>query len=70
MTCNVGNTDRLLRLIAGGVIGGTGVYFHSWWGVIGVIPLATALFRFCPAYTLIGLNTGKKSVKTANATRA
>ena len=24
---------------------------------VGVIPLATGLFRFCPAYTLLGIRT-------------
>ena len=27
------------------------------WGWLGVLPLATGLFRFCPAYTLLGMNT-------------
>jgi len=32
------------------------------WGWIGVVPLATGLFRFCPAYPLLGINTcGKNS---------
>ncbi|MCC2109582.1 MAG: DUF2892 domain-containing protein, partial [Hyphomicrobiales bacterium] len=29
----------------------------TMWGWIGVIPLFTGLFRFCPAYTLLGMNT-------------
>jgi hypothetical protein len=27
------------------------------WGYIGVVPLLTGLFGFCPAYTLLGINT-------------
>lgn len=58
MTANVGGIDRVLRIVAGlalialaalGVIGA--------WGYLGAIPLATGLFRFCGAYTLLGLNT-------------
>jgi len=30
------------------------------WGWIGVVPLATGIFRFCPAYTLLGASTCKK----------
>lgn len=29
------------------------------WGLIGVVPLATGVFRFCPAYPLLGINTCK-----------
>ena len=39
----------LIGLAATGTVG--------WWGWLGVIPLATSVFRFCPAYTLIGANT-------------
>ena len=39
----------LLALAATGTVG--------WWGWLGAIPLATGLFRFCPAYTLLGMNT-------------
>jgi len=27
------------------------------WAWIGVVPLATSLFKFCPLYTLIGFNS-------------
>ena len=36
---------------------GAGYYFKSWWGLVGLVPLSTAIFRFCPAYLPIGLNT-------------
>jgi len=61
MQCNVGRTDRVLRITAwsllillslSGVIGA--------WGWIGIAPLATGIFRFCPAYPLLGMNTAKK----------
>ncbi|HMM70896.1 MAG TPA: DUF2892 domain-containing protein [Rhodocyclaceae bacterium] len=58
MQINVGNTDRIIRgvvglaLIVATLTGAIGV-----WGWIGIVPLATAIFRFCPAYTLFGMNT-------------
>lgn len=55
MKCNVGKTDRMLRIVAGLAIMGAGVYFQSWLGAIGVVPLLTGLFRFCPAYLPFGL---------------
>jgi len=50
MKSNVGSIDRVVRLIAGFAILGAGYYFKSWWGLIGIVPLLTATFRFCPAY--------------------
>ncbi|MGP5177749.1 YgaP family membrane protein [Psychrobacter aquimaris] len=57
MEINIGSTERLLRIIAGVVIIGLGLYFQSWWGVIGLVPLLTGLFRFCPLYKMLGMNT-------------
>jgi hypothetical protein len=47
-----------LRLVAGlallalGAMGPLG-----WWGAIGLVPIATALIGWCPAYRLLGINT-------------
>ena len=58
MKFNVGTVNRVLRIVVGLVLIGlaaTGTV--GLWGWIGVVPLATGLFRFCPAYTLLGINT-------------
>ena len=58
MKFNVGSIDRVLRIVVGLVLVGlaaTGTV--GVWGWIGVVPLATGLFGFCPAYTLLGINT-------------
>lgn len=60
MKINVGSTDRILRLVAGIGIAIGGIIFESYWGLIGVALLATAVFRFCPLYPLLGINTDKK----------
>ena len=57
MKPNVGNIDRILRFIVGFALLGAGYYFKSWWGLVGIVPLLTATFRFCPAYLPIGLST-------------
>ncbi|HBS25682.1 MAG TPA: DUF2892 domain-containing protein [Gammaproteobacteria bacterium] len=57
MVHNVGNTDRIIRFIAGLVIMVIGLMNHSWWGLLGLIPIATGLFRSCPAYSMLGKNT-------------
>ena len=58
MKLNVGGIDRILRLVVGIVLIGlaaTGTV--GWWGWLGVVPLATGLFRFCPMYRLLGMST-------------
>ena len=65
MTKNVGTVDRIIRAILGLVIIGVGIVFQSWWGLIGLIPLATAGIGWCPPYALLGLSTCKvKEQKT------
>lgn len=58
MKVNVGGIDRILRIVVGiALIGLTLAGTIGAWGWIGVLPLATGLFRVCPAYSLIGVNT-------------
>ncbi|WP_201527344.1 DUF2892 domain-containing protein [Psychrobacter frigidicola] len=59
MKINIGSTERMLRFITGVIIIGVGAYYQSWWGVIGLVPLLTGLFRFCPLYAMLGMNTCK-----------
>lgn len=62
MKCNVGSIDRILRLVAGIGIAIVGVITESYWGLIGVVLMATAIFRLCPIYLLLGINTSKKEL--------
>ena len=58
MKFNVGGIDRILRIVVGIVLIGlaaTGTV--GWWGWLGVVPLATGLFRFCPMYRLLVMST-------------
>ena len=57
MTCNVGTTDRIIRVLIGLALIGLGVYFNSWLGAIGVIPLVTAAIGWCPLYVPFGLSS-------------
>ncbi len=58
MKLNVGGIDRILRIVAGlALIGATLAGLLPVWGWIGVVPLVTGIFKFCPAYTLLGMNT-------------
>lgn len=61
MKANIGGIDRILRILVGIVLialtlmGTIGV-----WGWIGVVPLLTGIFKFCPLYPLLGISTDKK----------
>lgn len=61
MQCNIGSFDRIMRAVLGIVILAAGVMMESYWGLIGLVPLGTALIRFCPFYPLLGINTGCKT---------
>jgi hypothetical protein len=55
---NVGSADRIFRVALGLVL--IALVFvgpKTPWGWIGVIPLVTGLFRMCPLYSLVGINT-------------
>ena len=64
MTLNVGGADRVLRVIAGIAIIGAGIYYGSWWGVIGVVPVLTGVISWCPAYVPFGWSTRKTETST------
>lgn len=58
---NVGSIDRIIRITLGLVLLAlTMVGPQTPWGYIGIIPLLTGLFRTCPLYALVGINTCKK----------
>jgi hypothetical protein len=58
MNSNVGNIDRAIRILLGlGLIVATLAGAIGAWGWLGVIPLATGIFRFCPAYLPFGFRT-------------
>lgn len=59
MKPNMGKTDRVIRLLVGLIIVGIGVYFKSWWGAIGLVPIFTAAIGWCGLYTLLGTSTCK-----------
>lgn len=66
---NVGSLDRTLRFILGAALLAVPFLpqlagFFAAWGIwkfviaaVGVVLIGTALFRFCPAYRLLGIRT-------------
>jgi len=68
MKANVGNADRVIRIVAGILILSAVFLLEGnarWIGLIGIVPLATGLIRWCPAYSLLGMNTCGTGSKTA-----
>ncbi len=59
MQCNVGKVDKTMRTILGIAIVGAGIYFESWWGAVGVIPLLTGYVEWCPIYLSFDVSTCK-----------
>jgi hypothetical protein len=60
MAVNVGGIDRTLRIVAGLAV--LSLFFvlegnARYWALLGFVPLLTGVFRYCPAYSLIGLST-------------
>ncbi|MBK7331982.1 MAG: DUF2892 domain-containing protein [Betaproteobacteria bacterium] len=60
MEVNVGGVDRTIRIILGIVILSLVFILEGnarWWGLIGIVPIATGLLRWCPAYLPFGIKT-------------
>lgn len=58
MKTNVGSIDKILRIVAGLVLIALAIMgVGTPWTWIGIVPLATGLVGWCPAYTLLGMNT-------------
>ncbi|MGZ5035468.1 MAG: YgaP family membrane protein [Usitatibacter sp.] len=60
MTKNVGTTERAIRVVAGLAILSLVFFVESdarWFGLIGLAPILTGLFGYCPPYAWMGINT-------------
>jgi hypothetical protein len=63
MEANVGGADRVVRIVVG--IALLSLFFllegnARWWGLVGVVLVATGLLRWCPAYLPFGIKTCRK----------
>jgi len=72
MKANVGFLDMFIRIFLGVVMIGmafSGVFSAPWdmiIGIGGIVPLATGLMKFCPLYTILGINTKGKDADAAH----
>lgn len=63
MKPNMGNSDRGARVVLGLAIAAAGLYFKSWFGLVGLVPLATAMVGWCPLYVPFGISTWQRRVE-------
>jgi len=57
MKCNVGKTEQVIRIAFGVLIILAGLYYKSWWGIIGLLPITTGIIRYCPVSDVLGVST-------------
>ncbi|OHD97174.1 MAG: hypothetical protein A3E21_03060 [Sulfurimonas sp. RIFCSPHIGHO2_12_FULL_36_9] len=57
MTKNIGKVDKVARIVVGVIFIVLGMMTGSWLGLIGIIPIATAVINWCPLYDLLKMNT-------------
>lgn len=63
MTANIGNTEKVIRMIAAVVLFSMWFYLEGnmrYIAFIGIIPLVTSLVSWCPLWTVFGINTCSK----------
>lgn len=59
MKTNVGKLDRIFRMVLGLSLLTWGFINQNWLGAVGIIPLFTAFFSWCPVYIPFGISTCK-----------
>ncbi|MGC8524890.1 MAG: YgaP family membrane protein [Acidibrevibacterium sp.] len=60
MVANVGTADRVIRIVVGIALLAFAAFDRGEWrwvGLIGIVPIATALMGFCPLYSVLGMRT-------------
>lgn len=45
--------DKTIRLVVACGALGAGYFYENIWGLLGLIPLLTGYFGYCPLYSLI-----------------
>ncbi|HLA74928.1 MAG TPA: DUF2892 domain-containing protein [Gammaproteobacteria bacterium] len=70
MTPNVGKVDKILRIVIGlallsllFILEGNAKY----WGLLGIVLIATAVINWCPGWAVLGVNTRKHEHKPAQS---
>lgn len=67
MSRNLGTVDRAIRVVLGLLL--LSLVFwgpQTWWGLIGLVLIATAAWSFCPLYKAFGWSTAGKPPSAAH----
>jgi len=70
MKKNVGSTERVIRIVVGASI--LSLFFigpESPWALLGIVPLLTGIFGWCPPYAFLGISTCCKNKGTDDSKR-
>ena len=58
---NVGQTDRLFRILFGlGILAYFVIGTWSAWAYLGILLLVTGLIGYCPLYSVFRINTNRR----------
>ena len=57
MACQMGNQDRLSRIVSGVILIGFAIITGNPIGWLGIIPLVTGIIGWCAIYGPLGINT-------------
>ncbi|MBE2281619.1 MAG: DUF2892 domain-containing protein [Ignavibacteriaceae bacterium] len=61
MVKNVGSKDKIVRILISIVLTGAGIYFQTWFALLGVLPIFSVVTGWCPLYSIFGVNICKIS---------
>ena len=70
MATNVGLTDRAIRIVLGFAVLSFVLIVDGnarWWGLVGLLPLATGLVGWCALYVPLGIDTCRPGRQTTGA---
>ena len=56
-TCNVGTTDKIVRVVIGVISLWLAYAYSPWWLLLSIIMLVTAGMGWCPINKMLGINT-------------
>jgi uncharacterized membrane protein len=57
MKCNIGKAERLIRVAAGLLLAGAGIFIGGLWALLGVAVMVTAFVGWCPVRAVLGLSS-------------
>jgi len=63
---NVGYMDSIIRVIFGALILSMGLFYDSYWGFIGLIPVISGAISFCPIYRMMRVSTMNPDLEREN----